>query len=138
MRAKIAQRRRLTPPTQAPDTEEEPAAASTPAPADAPPPANGLGERDTNHPVSPSPEIVQAIVRLGQRVEQLEQTMQGISQRQNTELRALILKARSEALKRAIEVIPPGGPDAAAQIEAVAEKFLEWLCLGAPGAEPDK
>jgi hypothetical protein len=132
MRAKIAQRRRrLAPPAQAPQPEEEPAAAT-------PTPTNGLGDRDTINPVTPSPEIVQAIVRLGHRVEQLEQTVQGMSQRQNIELRALILKARSEALKRAIEVIPPGGPDAAAQIEAVAEKFLEWLCLGAPGAEPDK
>jgi hypothetical protein len=146
MRAKIAQRRRLAPSAQAPVTEQETPAAATPTP------TNGQGAPDTINPVNPPPEIVYAVVslghrideldgvavKLGQRLGQLEEAMQGISLRQNLNVRALLLKARSEALKRAIEVIPPGGPDAAADIEDVAGKFLEWLCLGAPGAEPDK
>ena len=78
---------------------------------------NGLAEPSV--PPIP-PELVQAIVRLNERVGALEQTPR-------VELIGLELKARCKALELALEVIDANGPIAPEGITEVAEHFLTWL-----------
>jgi hypothetical protein len=68
------------------------------------------------------PEIVQAIIRLNERVTALEQ-----APKPNVDLIGLELKARVKALELAIDVTSPGGLAEGKDLDAFADQFLVWL-----------